>query len=483
MWRDEFQPWLIARDSASLVDVLEKSRHEGHPAVWYVLLFFLTRLTQSPTVMQATHLLIACLVVYVFARCSPFNPLQKFLFAFGYFPFYEYAVLSRNYGIGVLFLFLACAQWPSRHTHPLRLATMLALASNTSVHALIIALAMELGLILEILLRRKIIFSLPAVRAWRVYCGFAVMAAGVLLALHQMVPPRDSSIVTLSVERVPVGTILNSFIAAFFPIPGHEAHFWGTNILDEYWRFARMKIYCSCALVASLIATFMRRPLALTTFAAGAAGLLGFFYITSIGDLRHHGFLFILFMVAAWLYRSSEDDEGTPALVRAGFPGGIAPTALVTPVLIFQLSGGISAFQMALKNVFSNGQRASVYIKEHGLARLPIAGDVDYAMASIVGYLNKDKVYFPRANRFGSYVIWDKSRLHQMSQEELLRRTTAFAKAAGQDILLIVNYPLPKDLAASRSISHIASFTGATMGDEDFHLYLFPVEPHRAEKH
>src|SRR5262249_36777081 len=161
----ELQAWLIARDSTSLMDVFRNSRYEGHPALWYVLLFLLTRMTQSATIMQATHLLIACSLVYVFVAYAPFNRLPKFLFAFGYFPLYEYSVLSRNYSIGVLLLFLACAQWRDRYTHPLWLATILALAANTSVHALIIALTIELAFACDILLRTTALTQ-PEAKPW-----------------------------------------------------------------------------------------------------------------------------------------------------------------------------------------------------------------------------------------------------------------------------------------------------------------------------
>ncbi len=72
-------------------------------------LFLVSRITSSPLGMQVLHLIIATCSVYVFLKYSPFTRTTKLLFIFGYFPCYEYAVLSRSYALGVLGLFSFCA--------------------------------------------------------------------------------------------------------------------------------------------------------------------------------------------------------------------------------------------------------------------------------------------------------------------------------------------------------------------------------------
>lgn len=104
MWRDEIQAWLIARDSGSVFELFAHLKYEGHPGLWHLCLMPLTRITHSPVIMQVFHLLIAGIVVYLFVRYAPFNLLQKFLFCFGYFVLYEYAILARNYALGLLLI-------------------------------------------------------------------------------------------------------------------------------------------------------------------------------------------------------------------------------------------------------------------------------------------------------------------------------------------------------------------------------------------
>jgi hypothetical protein len=113
MWQDEWQAWLLARESSSLADLFQNIRYEGHPCLWYLALFVISRFTTDPLGMQLLHLMIATGTVYIFLKYSPFTRLQKILFIFGYFPFYEYCAISRNYGLGVLSLFSFCAVFAS----------------------------------------------------------------------------------------------------------------------------------------------------------------------------------------------------------------------------------------------------------------------------------------------------------------------------------------------------------------------------------
>ena len=52
LWRDEAEIWIIARDSGTLSELLVNMGTEGHPALWYLLNFLLTRATTDPLAMQ-----------------------------------------------------------------------------------------------------------------------------------------------------------------------------------------------------------------------------------------------------------------------------------------------------------------------------------------------------------------------------------------------------------------------------------------------
>ena len=115
MWRDEMQAWSLARDSGSWREIFHALHYEGHPCLWYLILYGIVQWTLEPFAMQFAHILIASFSVFIFLRCSPFRRFYKILFIFGYFPFYEYAIKSRGYALGILIIFIICSLWENRH--------------------------------------------------------------------------------------------------------------------------------------------------------------------------------------------------------------------------------------------------------------------------------------------------------------------------------------------------------------------------------
>ena len=61
MWRDELQAFMLAAASQTPLDLFAKLKYgaEGHPGLWYLLLWLVTRFTTDPIWMQASQLLIA----------------------------------------------------------------------------------------------------------------------------------------------------------------------------------------------------------------------------------------------------------------------------------------------------------------------------------------------------------------------------------------------------------------------------------------
>jgi hypothetical protein len=59
MWRDELQPFMITVTSATPLEVLARVKYEGHPALWYLLLWVITRFTSGPETATAAPSLMA----------------------------------------------------------------------------------------------------------------------------------------------------------------------------------------------------------------------------------------------------------------------------------------------------------------------------------------------------------------------------------------------------------------------------------------
>ncbi|NJN86285.1 MAG: hypothetical protein HC881_08175 [Leptolyngbyaceae cyanobacterium SL_7_1] len=191
IWRDEAQAWLISVNSPSLADVFQVLRYEGHPGLWYVLLYGIRQLTHDPLAMQLLHLGIATGVVYLFARFSPFTRLQKILFAFGYFPFFEYNLLSRSYSLGVLLLFVFCSCFPRRSQTYIPLALCLALVASTNAYAFIISICLAITLMLEAVFDKQVRGAIAQQKVDGLI-SLVILCIGMGLAIAQFLPPSDS---------------------------------------------------------------------------------------------------------------------------------------------------------------------------------------------------------------------------------------------------------------------------------------------------
>ena len=109
MWGDEIHSWNIAKGSAGYLDLIHNTRYEGHPPVWYTILWTISKFTHNLAYVQMVHWFIASLSM----SCTFFFTnavFSRVLIPFGYYFLYEYSVLSRNYAIGILLacLYLRC---------------------------------------------------------------------------------------------------------------------------------------------------------------------------------------------------------------------------------------------------------------------------------------------------------------------------------------------------------------------------------------
>ena len=108
MWADELHSWNIAKGSQRLTDIFRNSRYEGHPPLWYIILWTISRFTHNLVAVQVVHLFIAAVPVFLLLFFSRIPIVTRLLIPFGYYLLFEYSVLSRNYAIAILLASLIC---------------------------------------------------------------------------------------------------------------------------------------------------------------------------------------------------------------------------------------------------------------------------------------------------------------------------------------------------------------------------------------
>ena len=247
LWLDEAHHWLLARDSHSFTEVYQNTRYEGHPILWNVLMYLVSRLSTNFWWMQFIHISISTTAVFIFLKNAPFRIWLKLLFIFGYFTFYEYNIISRNYGLGMLLLFWAMSYFPNRSTKTIIISILLALLCNTHAIFCIPAICYMLVLVWE----QK---NQPNTKKLILFC--LIFTAGALLALYQIIPPQDTNFFEIKEDVQVVNRIARSispFFKGVFAIPNvNTLHFWNTNLLFDLNKVVAFGLACVSLLLPLL---------------------------------------------------------------------------------------------------------------------------------------------------------------------------------------------------------------------------------------
>ena len=484
MWRDEMQAWLIARDSHSPIEVLyHLNRYDGHPGLWHLCLYVLKLITRSPIIMQPFHLIIAAVSAYIFLRFSPFTRLQKTLFVFGYLPFYEYAIICRNYALGVLLLFLFCALFRNWRKRLPLLGLILLLMCHTSVHALIIVIAILIGLCWEMWANP----DRPPRREIRV--GLGLILLGIVTAIIQLKPSGPNLGISTGwrteFEWFYFLRAFNILPKAFLPIPEFTLRYWNTYIIDRLPAADEVKCVLAVLILLFGLLLFIRKPMAFLMYLFGTIGLLAFFYSKRFGFIRHWGFLFMAFIAANWLCYYCRD---LPKLRfnsvdrLNGISLGLARSiSVVLPVLLaLHLVGGVAAAIMDYKYPFSNGKAVARFIKSEDLDDMIIAAEApDDVTLEILGYSKKDTFYYPRTKRFGSFIPWDVTwgQGRGRPTEEVLQEVQRLSNERREDILVISGRIFPEELRMRHSLTQLKVFEPTVVRESLQNYVVYRMTP------
>ena len=463
MWRDELQSWLTAKNSSSLANLFYNTRYDGQPTFWCLCLYFLSRFTDNPIVMQIFHLLIATTSIYVFARFSPFTKLQKILFSFGYFPLYEYGTISRNYAFGILFIFGFCAAFRARFKNYLIPFLFLFMLTQTSVYGLIIAISCGSILFFEIIAQGSLLKS-PTTLKVQIVAGLSIFILGISSSIFQLIPPTDSGIAVGWTTHFKTWLTLSTIWMSYIPIPDFSYHFWNTNILSSI----RLKAFLGCILLGLSIMLLSKKPMALLLYLVGSFGLLAFIYVIFFGFLRHHGHLFILFIASLWISNYYPDQKCEWSFVN-NFNSSLSryKNRIIVLILSANLIAGIFASCVDWVYPFSASKEVAKFITDKGMKNMLMLGHSDTVASGVAGHLNRP-IYYPNSDRVGSFIIFDQKR-KPMKSDEILEKAKNLMAKKKQDLLLILSYRLNE---VPHSVVMVKEFNAGIVADEKYCLYF-----------
>jgi hypothetical protein len=466
IWLDEAHHWLLARDSASLSDLLSNMQYDGHPILWNILLFGVTRFTHNPIWMQTLHVTISIFAAYVFIRNAPFTLVQKYLFLMGYFILYEYTVISRNYSLILLLLFAVTVLHLKQKPPRILIGFLLAILANVHLFGCFIAIAFMLYILFTEYKRSGVWFG-----TINTVIGLSIFFIGVIICAIQVKPPEDSPFTSMYdtatfMDRIE--TVSSGFIKAFIPIPDFlSQQYWNTNLLIVHARpFA---IIMTIILIFLPVILLGSKLVELLYFYMGAALVLLFIYVVGIASQRYFGILYILLIQAFWLAKSGNASMAAYQNNARFYFFETIKSRVLMALLLIQMVAGLITYSLDIRTPFSSGRQAATFLQS------TFANDYEMitthvAFPSLCSYTQK-KMFVLNENKWESFIHWQRGFLEVPTSGEIVTKIKTYQAQSSSTVLLITDREFKIPAESKNMFSFLQKIGPGTVRTEVFYIY------------
>lgn len=307
--------------------------------------------------------------------------------------------------------------------------------------------------------------SIPKSHLW---IGFFILMIGVLLALYQALPSEDSPWSLSSSHKwvfYRPHYALMAIWAGFIPISYPNLHFWNTNILPDgpaMILLSLLILFLSCLM-------FVRKPIVCFFFLLGELSFLLFFYKVYHGFTRHHGFLFIMFVISYWISFNYEGVKHENILTSLNRILLGKKFNFFTVICFFNFIAVFIPIYFDWQYPFSASREAGQYLVNNNLQNNVLLGDRYAAVVPVAGWINRE-MYFPEIDDFAKSVIWNHPTNKSLPlykdkdyHDTIKQKAHELARKYKKDVIMVLNYALDE--------KPLKTFTTSIVPDEAYYMY------------
>jgi hypothetical protein len=468
-WRDESECWLIARASSSLSSLLHNTRYQGHPPLWYFILYVITRMTWNVEWMKLPNFISAVVAAILIMRAKGPHLAIRLGLVFSYYMLFEYGVIARNYMIGIALLLSAVTLMKRKQSAIIPIVILLSMAALSSLPALIVATCLFAFYLCQLIAAAeypRVRLSLADPRATALAAAF--FGLSVLVSLAMMRPPADS-ILRDTFSRGRPGFVDRALMSGFWlgrgylAVPDWQHNFWEAR----HWSGATSLLIAMFGYAALLGFSSYLRNRSVQWFFLVATGCLMVEVVACAAIAqRHLGWFFIVFMVALLL----DDKDSTECRTRKPILAKPLPALLVAVTLICQVTVGFFAIAMGFKYPFSSSKRVANYIRQQHLEQATLVSKPFYTAESVLAYLQRDYAYDLQRHQYMPFVIWDREEFFDRRAQPDARIFHSLGQH-GVSPILITETPLTSSETTELNVKPLASFTDAICSPDAYYLY------------
>ncbi|MBO9565186.1 MAG: hypothetical protein J7621_20590 [Niastella sp.] len=469
-WGDEIHSWNIAKGSASYLDVIQNSRYEGHPPTWYTIMWIVSKFTHHFSWVQAVHLSIATLTVFLILFYSPLPLVSRLLIPFGYYFAFEFSILARNYAIGVLAAFCICLimRRSFRYKMICYYGLLLVLA-NGHLFGLILAGSLHLYYLVWDYEQHK--------NVRRIITHLLAGAVFLLPSCYFMFPPSTGALnVNFWMDRWNASNVMitvQSPLRSITPVPAWwNEHFWNTQFLMEWQHQYRWMKYFTPLLSAGIVAAIffiLRKSRKSNLLFFSNLLVTGFIsvLIFPLGCARYAGLIYIGFLAAWWLYCY----EAKPVRWHKW---------VVNSLLVIQMTAAAVAIGADSGRPFSNFNRVGELVGKVPANEKIV---VDYWGANATAAFMDKPFYCLDLKKEVFFLLWDSDMAKLMKSNYRYTEGAEYLATQGVDKFWMISTGSPDNLAevdtrfaTAWQVNLMDKIEGAI--EKGGNLYLYKMSKH-----
>lgn len=434
-WADEAQAWLLVRDN-SIFELLKVLPAEGHPPLWYFLIYPLVKLGMPYYSVKFLTTGVSIISVYIFQFKTRLPLLLKALIPFSYIFLYQYSVFARSYCLVLLFIAFIISIYPVRHHKPWLFALPIAALFNTHVLVFSFCAGLVILFMIETLQKNNLNTNTISVMA------FMCLGGGYLLpylATHEMVAFFQSKTANNDIR----------FIQAI----AHSI-------------FAESSLLSVMLLLAFLL-TLSSNIKSLFLAIIGLAGVLYILAFRYEGSDKHAGIIFIILIAICGIAGIYERQQSLKIWQRGSY--------ILAFIILLQAPFTCSQLTMDLKDDYSASKETAEFIVDNKLYKHTIVAYWSGSASALLPYLPPNvKFYQAEREQRGTYQVYDSvyrkgTWMYPVDYAVKVAHDN-FSKDLG-NVVMLLNYPVQP--FSAKYLDLIYQSSPAIRWDETFYIYKF----------
>jgi hypothetical protein len=465
LYFDEAQAWLIARDSHGFLDLFHHLRYEGHPAMWYLLIYPLSHFSASMVWMQAVNYVFSLLMAWLILSKRSVPLPVRVLLVFSVSIFFYMGVVTRSYMLAGMLLVASsrCLLAHRPRTGPAMV--LLGLAINSHFLAIPEAAGIFIWLywLAPIQSVREAAQKLQHRTFW---ISTFILGVSLILCYFTLRPAPDvytpqyqrSGLSPLGHLLMGIGGVWHFFV--LFPnallsprmlellAPSRHPSFIAASLTVTLWLMA------ISALPSQRSRYFMLTLSLLWTASVWAT--------VHIPTAFHVCFLFVGYVIALMMDAPHSEDQrcGVSRYARPALFSFLGMQVLIC--LVWCL--------LEIRAPFSAGKPAATWLNDAGLSRRPLIIQPDVAGPAILANAGIKSAYYPACRCRGSFVVFRKGR--DLFRRVELEEVQAIQREYGTRPVVVSEWRLSQEETQRLGLQLIFRSPGGWFwADEDVFVY------------